>query len=69
VKEIVGVPTEYTLTTLVIVGYPGDVDQLSDKHREIELGPVERRRLSEVAGIASRLTILFPRRPPRQREG
>ena len=48
VKEILEIPAEYTLITLVIVGYPGDADQLSDKHREIELGPRDRKPLANV---------------------
>ena len=49
VKEILEIPKDYTLITLVIVGHPGDVSQLSDQHREIELGPRDRKPLSEVA--------------------
>ncbi len=48
VKEILGIPEEYTLITLVIVGRSGDVSPLSDQHREIELGPRDRKPLSEV---------------------
>ena len=48
VKVILGIPEDYTLITLVIVGRPGDVSQLSDQHREIELGPRERKPLSAV---------------------
>ena len=48
VKEILGIPAEYTLITLVIVGHPGDVDQLSEKHRAIELGPRDRKPLDQV---------------------
>jgi len=48
VKEMLGIPEEYTLITLVIVGRPGDVSQLSDQHREIELGPRDRKPLAEV---------------------
>ena len=48
VKEILGIPEDYTLITLIIVGRPGDASQLSDQHREIELGPRDRKPLSEV---------------------
>jgi len=48
VKEILGIPEEYTLIALVIVGRTGDVSQLSDQHRQIELGPRDRKPLSEV---------------------
>lgn len=48
VKKILEIPEDYTLITLVIVGRAGDVSQLSDQHREIELGPRDRKPLSEV---------------------
>jgi len=49
VKEILGIPENYTLITLVILGHPTeDLSRLSDKHREAELGPRERRPLDEV---------------------
>ena len=49
VKAALGVPAEYVLITLVIVGRPGDPATLSEKHRAIELGPRERRPLETVA--------------------
>lgn len=49
VKTALGIPDGYVVITLVIVGRPGDVNQLSDKHRAIELGPRERRPLDAVA--------------------
>jgi glutaredoxin-dependent peroxiredoxin len=49
VKAALGIPESYVVITLVIVGRPGDVAQLSDKHRAIELGPRERRPLEAVA--------------------
>jgi nitroreductase len=49
VKEILGIPADYTLITLVIVGHPSeDLSGLSDKHRATELGPRNRRPLDEV---------------------
>lgn len=48
VKEALGIPTEYVLITLIVVGRRGDPSVLSDKHRELELGPRERKPLSEV---------------------
>ncbi len=48
VKEILGIPEGYVLIALVIVGRPGNADKLSDKHREIELGPRTRRPLEDV---------------------
>jgi nitroreductase len=48
VKIALGIPVDYTLITLVIVGRPGDPSTLSDKHRAIELGPRDRRPLEAV---------------------
>ena len=48
IKGVLGIPEKYVLITLVIVGRPGDVGQLSEKHRAIELGPRERRPLEDV---------------------
>lgn len=50
VKEALGVPEDYVLITLVVLGWPGDPEGLSAKHREIELGPRERKPLSSVLG-------------------
>jgi nitroreductase len=48
VKASLGIPETYVVIALVIVGRPGDVGRLSDKHRERELGPRERRPLEDV---------------------
>ena len=50
VKEILGIPEDYTLITLVIIGHPSeDLSGLSDAHRAIELGPRDRKPLESVA--------------------
>jgi nitroreductase len=59
VKVALGIPAEYTLITLVIVGRPGDPATLSDKHRAIELGPRDRRPLETVASW-NRFELLDP---------
>ena len=48
VKGTLAIPKDYTLITLVVIGRPGDPSTLSEKHREIELSPRERRPLEEV---------------------
>ncbi len=48
VKAVLGIPEAYVLITLVIVGRPGDVNLLSDKHRAIELGPRDRRSMDTI---------------------
>lgn len=50
VKKALGIPEDYVLITLVVLGWPGDPAELSDKHREIELGPRVRKPLSAVLG-------------------
>jgi len=48
VKEILEIPEDWVLITLVIIGRPGDPKMLSEKHREIELGPRDRKPLERV---------------------
>ncbi len=48
VKEILGIPEDYTLITLVVVGRPGDAEGLSEKHRTTEFGPRDRKPLEAV---------------------
>lgn len=36
VRDALGFPDEYTVITLVIVGYPGDSEDLNEKHRRLE---------------------------------
>lgn len=50
VKEALGIPKDYILITLVVLGWPGDPATLSDKHRELELGPRIRKPVSAVLG-------------------
>jgi len=42
IKEALGIPSDYTLITLVAVGYPGDEGHLNEKH--LELGHSKRDR-------------------------
>lgn len=46
VKRVLGIPAEYTLITLVLLGYPGSPESLSEKHRALE-GAERIRRPSE----------------------
>jgi nitroreductase len=48
VKEALRIPQDHILITLIIVGKPGDIETLNEKHREIELGPRDRRPLDAV---------------------
>ncbi|MFN3347281.1 MAG: nitroreductase family protein, partial [Candidatus Bipolaricaulaceae bacterium] len=50
VKRALGIPEDHVLITLVVLGWPGDPGELSEKHREIELGPRVRKPLTSVAG-------------------
>lgn len=48
VKEALGIPPDYVLITLIVVGRRGDPATLSDKHRALELGPRDRKPLPAV---------------------
>ncbi len=48
VKEILKVPVNYVLITIIIVARPGDPAILSEDHRIIELGERDRKPLVEV---------------------
>ncbi len=48
-KEVLGLREEDTLQTLIILGYPGETEGLSEKHLESEHGPRIRKNLDEVA--------------------
>jgi nitroreductase len=49
IKEVLNIPGDYTLITLIILGYPSqDHGGLSDQHRAVETAPQERLPLSSV---------------------
>lgn len=48
VKEVLGIPAEYVLITLIVLGRPGNPADLSEEHREEELGARRRKALVEV---------------------
>lgn len=48
IKEILKVPTDYTLITLIIVARPGSSSELTAEHLRVELGGRERKPLSEI---------------------
>jgi glutaredoxin-dependent peroxiredoxin len=48
VKAAFQIPDEYIVITLVAVGYPGDDASLSEKHKELEHSPRNRKSESEV---------------------
>jgi nitroreductase len=48
-KEALGIREEDTLQTLVILGYPGDTEGLSEKHLDSENSERNRKSLDEVA--------------------
>ncbi len=47
-RKDLGMSENYTLLTLIILGYPGNPDDLNGKHRESEEGPRVRKPLSDV---------------------
>ncbi|AIY87889.1 MULTISPECIES: nitroreductase family protein [unclassified Thermotoga] len=48
VKEILKIPEDHVLITLIAVGYLGDESELSEKHRELERSERVRKELSEI---------------------
>ena len=48
IKSAFNIPDEYIVITLVSVGYPGDDTSLSEKHKEMEHSPRDRKSESEV---------------------
>jgi nitroreductase len=47
-KEEFGIPEEYTLITIVVIGFPGDESHLNEKHLESEHSARDRKPESEV---------------------
>jgi nitroreductase len=47
IKEILEIPEDITLLTLVIFGYPGEVSELNEKHRESERSERSRKPMDE----------------------
>lgn len=52
-KEAFGIPDEYVLLGLVVIGYPGDDADLNDKHKESERSERSRKDQSEVVSFDS----------------
>lgn len=50
-RQELGIAEDYTLLTLIILGYPGETDGLSDRHLEMEKAPRDRKPLSEVVSF------------------
>lgn len=47
-REALGISEDYTLLTLIILGYPGDGSHLSEKHKALEESERSRKPLEEV---------------------
>jgi nitroreductase len=47
-KNRLAIPESMVLITLIIIGYPGDENGLSEKHREQEKAPRQRKEMEEV---------------------
>ena len=47
-KELIGIPDEYRIVTVVFFGYEGDFDKLDEKNQEREKKPRTRKELSEI---------------------
>ena len=51
IKELLEIPEEYVLITLVVLGYPGDPSLLSEKHRQAEAAGEERKPREETVAF------------------
>lgn len=51
IKKLFGIPEEYILITLVILGYPGDSSFLSEKHKQTEAAEQERKPREETVAF------------------
>jgi nitroreductase len=49
VKNALGIPDDYILITIIVLGFAGDKDTLNEKHREAEDSPRMRRPFEEAA--------------------
>jgi len=50
IKSVLGIPADYTLIALIVLGHPAEsLESLSEKHRAEEIAPRSRRPLRDVA--------------------
>ena len=47
-KEILGIPDEYRIVTVVFFGYKGNIDDLDEQSKKKELKTFSRKPLSEI---------------------
>ena len=50
VRAALKVPKKSTVIVLIVLGRPGDISNLSEKHQETEAGPRQRRHMDELVG-------------------
>lgn len=48
-KEVLGIDGDYVLEIMMVVGHPGDIETLNEKHRESELSSRIRKPIGKVA--------------------
>lgn len=53
IKKLLKVPEDFTLITLIILGYKGKISSLSEKHRHLEISERNRKSLQEVMAFNS----------------
>lgn len=61
-KQVLGVPEDAVIMTLVAVGYPGEPDGLSEKHLESEQGPRIRKPLEAISAYSTWHDRLVPQK-------
>ncbi len=59
-KQVLGIPDTSVLEVLIVVGYPGDTSNLSEKHQELEKSKRTRKPLDEIATFDTWKANLVP---------
>lgn len=64
-KEVLGIPAEHTLLTLIICGYPGSDAGLNDRHKESESSERTRKSQDQIVALDHWEDILVPAPKPK----
>ena len=61
-KKVLGIPEDIVLEILMIVGYPGEIDGLSEKHQDVEQSERSRKPLEEISSLNKWEARLLPQK-------
>lgn len=59
-KTVLGVPEDVVLEILMIVGYPGEMSVLSEKHQSVEISERNRKPIEEISSYNKWSDLLVP---------